>query len=190
MGRPVAGPVAVRISATAAMGTVLAMRTTLTILWLAALLVGASACSTGSDEVSAQDREKQVVDAVIEAVPLVERALGAKPANIGGGWSSCPGGVGHVYSGGGTISAPAGDRDAQLDAVRTALTEAGFEKGTLVEGHVSVSRDEVGLDFAPSAARGPGAWAVSFKGPCKRYGGDDEQYVKDQNFEGERQLLP
>ena len=59
-----------------------------------------------------------------------------------------------------------------------------------MEGHVSVSRDEVGLDFAPSAARGPGAWAVSFKGPCKRYGGDDEQYVQDQNLEGERTLLP
>ncbi len=169
---------------------VLAMRTTLTILALAALLVGATACSTGSDEASAQDREKQVVDAVAEAVPLVEQALGATQVKVGGGWSSCPSGVGHVYSGGGTISAPEGDRAAQLDAVRTALTDAGFEEGTLVEGHVSVSRDEVGIDFAPSAARGPGAWAVSFKGPCKRYGGDDEKYVQDQNLAGERTLLP
>ena len=120
----------------------------------------------------------------------VEQALGATKVTIGGGWSSCPGGVGHVYSGGGTITAPEGDTDAQLEAVRTALTDAGFEDGTQVEGHVSVSRDEVGLDFAPSAARGPGAWSVSFKGPCKRYGGDDEQYVQDQNLEGERTLLP
>jgi hypothetical protein len=168
------------------------MRTALTILAIGALIGATSACSssTGGDDMSAKDREKQVVDAVTEAVPLVEQALGAEPATIGGGWSSCPGSVGHVYSGGGRISAPEGDLDAQLDAVRTALTDAGFEEGTLVEGHVSVSRDEVGMDFAPSAARGPGAWSVSFKGPCKRYGGDDEQYVQDQNLEGERSLLP
>ena len=168
------------------------MRTALTILAIGALIGATSACSssTGGDDVAAKDREKQVVDAVTEAVPLVEQALGATKVKVGGGWSSCPGGVGHVYSGGGTITAPEGDTDAQLDAVRTALTEAGFEEGTLVEGHVSVSRDEVGMDFAPSAARGPGAWSVSFKGPCKRYGGDDERYVQDQNLEGERALYP
>ncbi|HEV2798314.1 MAG TPA: hypothetical protein VGV65_11900 [Nocardioides sp.] len=168
------------------------MRTALLVLSLA-LLSATSACTssaTGGADVSARDREKLVVDAVAEAVPLVEQALGATRVKVGGGWSSCPGGVGHVYSGGGTISAPEGDPDVQLDAVRTALTDAGFEEGTLVEGHVSVSRDEVGMDFAPSAARGAGAWAVSFKGPCKRYGGDDEQYVQDQNLEGERTLLP
>ena len=180
-----AGPMAVTT-------TLRSMRTALTILAIGAVIGATSACSSsaGSDEVAARDREKQVVDAVTEAVPLAEQALGATQVKVGGGWSSCPGGVGHVYSGGGTITAPEGDTDAQLDAVRTALTEAGFEEGTLVEGHVSVSRDEVGLDFAPSAARGPGAWAVSFTGPCKRYGGDDEQYVRDQNLEGERTLLP
>ena len=166
------------------------MRTALTVLTLVSLVAGVSACSLGKDDVSAEDREKQVIDAVTEAVPLVEEALGATEVRIGGGWGSCPGGVGHVYSGGGSIRAPEGDRAAQLDAVRTALIDGGFEEGTLVEGHVSVSRGEVGLDFQPSAARGPGAWAVSFKGPCRRYGGDDERYVKDQNLAGERTLLP
>ena len=138
----------------------------------------------------ARDREKQVVDVVTDAVPVVEQALDATEVKVGGGWSSCPGGVGHVYSGGGTITAPEGDTDAQLDAVRTALTDAGFEEETLVDGHVSVSRDEVGLDFSPSAARGPGAWKVSFKGPCKRYSGDDEDYVQDQSSQGVREILP
>ena len=169
------------------------MRTALTILALGALIGATSACSssTGGDEVAAKDREKQVVDAVTEAVPLVEQALGATKVTVGGQWSSCPGGVGHVYSGGGSITAPEGDTDAQLDAVRTALTDAGFERRDHRSTTTSASsRDEVGLDFAPSAARGPGTWAVSFKGPCKRYGGDDEQYVQDQNLEGERTLLP
>ena len=169
--------------------TVTAMRATLTVLALVALAVGATSCSIGSDEVPARDREKQVVDAVTEAVPLVEQALGATKVEVGGGWSSCPSGVGHVYSGGGTITAPEGDRAAQLDAVRAALTDAGFEDGTQVDGHVSVSRDEVGLDFQPSAARGKGAWKVSFTGPCRRYGGDDEDYVQEQGLAPAATLL-
>ena len=167
-----------------------AMRLTLTVLALVALVAGTTSCSLGTDEVSARDREKQVVDAVSEAVPLVEQALGATNVEIGGSWGSCPSGVGHVYSGGGTLVAPEGDSAAQLDAVRTALTDAGFEDGTQVDGHASVSRGEVDLDFQPSPARGRGAWAVSFSGPCKRYGGDDEDYVKAQDLEGERTILP
>ena len=69
-----------------------AMRATLTVLTLVALVVGATSCSLGSDEVPARDREKQVVDAVSEAVPLVEQALGATKVTVGGGWSSCPSG--------------------------------------------------------------------------------------------------
>lgn len=167
-----------------------AMRATLTVLTLVALVAGATSCSLGSDEVSARDREKQVVDAVSEAVPLVEQALGATEVEVGGGWGSCPSGVGHVYSGGGSIVAPEGDAAAQLDAVRTALSDAGFEDGTQVDGHVSVTRDEVDLDFQPSPARGKGAWAVSFSGPCQRYGGDDEDYVRGQGLEPARTLLP
>lgn len=167
-----------------------AMRATLTVLTLVALVAGASSCSLGSDEVSARDREKQVVDAVSEAVPLVEEALGATKVEVGGGWASCPSGVGHVYSGGGSLVAPEGDSATQLEAVRTALTDAGFEDGTQVDGHVSVSRDEVDLDFQPSPARGRGAWAVSFSGPCKRYSGDDEDYVQEQGLAPATTLLP
>ena len=58
---------------------------------------------------SAQDREKQVVDAVTEAVPLVCEALGATAGQIGGGWARGRAAWRHVYSGGGTISAPEGD---------------------------------------------------------------------------------
>lgn len=167
-----------------------AMRATLTVLTLVALVAAASSCSIGSDEVPARDREKQVVDAVAEAVPLVERALGATQVEVGGGWSSCPSGVGHVYSGGGTITAPEGDVADQLEAVRAALTDAGFEEGTQVDGHVSVARGTAELDFQPSAARGRGAWAVSFSGPCRRYSGDDEDYVEEQGLAPARTLFP
>jgi len=169
------------------------MRTALTILSLGALLVAATACSssTGADDVSAQDREQEVVDVVTEAVPVVQDALGGTKVLVDGSWGSCPGGVGHRFSGGGTITAPEGDAAAQLEAVRAALVDAGFEDETQVEDHVSVARDEVDLDIAQQlAAKTPGTWKVSFNGPCKRYSGDDEDYVKAQNLEGARTLLP
>ena len=169
------------------------MRTALTLLSIGALLGVTSACSssTGGDEVSAETREQQVVDAVEKAVPAAQDALGATKVLVDGQWGSCPGGVGHRFSGGGTLSAPEGDTDAQLEAVRSALVDAGFDDDTKVDGHVTVLRSEVELDFQPQlAAKTPGTWKVSYQGPCKRYSGDDEDYVKAQNLEGARTVLP
>ncbi|MBD3914906.1 hypothetical protein [Nocardioides hwasunensis] len=166
------------------------MRTALTLLSLAALLGATSACSMGGDDVSAKSREQDVVDTVADAVPLAQDALGASKVLVDGKWSSCPGGVGHRFAGGGTLSAGEGDAAAQLEAVRDALVGAGFEDGTQVDGHVSVTRDEVALDFQQQlAATTPGTWKVSFQGPCKRYSGDDEDYVKAQGLEPARTLL-
>lgn len=176
------------------MARLVRMRTALLLLSVGALLGVTSACSSspmGGDEVSAKDREQEVVDTVSEAVPAARDALGGTKVLVDGQWGSCPGGVGHRYSGGGTITASDGDSDAQLEAVRSALVDAGFEDGTQVDGHVTVARSEVELDFQPQlAARTPGTWKVSFHGPCKRYSGDDEDYVKAQNLEGARTLLP
>lgn len=169
------------------------MRTALTLLSIAALLATTSACSSsmGGDEMSAKTREQEVVDAVAEAVPLAQDALGASKAVVDGQWGSCPGGVGHRFTGGGTITASEGDTGAQLEAVRSTLVDAGFEDKTQADGHVSVVRSEVALDFSPQpAAKTPGTWKVSYYGPCKRYSGDDEDYVKAQNLEGAHPVLP
>ena len=176
------------------MARLVRMRTALTLLSIAALLGATSACSssaTGGDEVSAMTREQEVVDAVTEAVPLAQDALGASQARVDGQWGSCPGGVGHRFTGGGTITAGEGDTAAQLEAVRSALVDAGFDDQTQVDGHVSVVRSEVELDFSPQpAAKTPGTWKVSYYGPCRRYSGDDDDYVKAQNLDGARAVLP
>jgi len=170
------------------------MRTALLVLSVGALLGATSACSSssaGGDEVSAKAREQQVIDTVTQAVPVAQEALGATKVLVDGSWASCPGGVGHRFAGGGTLSASEGDTEAQLDAIRTALVEAGYDDETQADGHVSVSRGEVALDFAPQlAAKTPGTFKMSYQGPCKRYSGDDEDYVKAQNLEGARQVLP
>lgn len=186
MGQRVAAEVAVST-------TVGRMRLSVLVLALVGLAVSASACSAGgagTDDVPARDREQQAVDLVNEALPVVRDAMGATSAEAAGGWSSCPGGVGHVYSGGGTVVVEKGDPAALAQAAKAALDEAGFDDVSADGGFVGVTRDEVELSLQPSPARGPGAWKVSFTGPCKRYGGDDEQYVQDQNLEGERALLP
>ncbi len=140
---------------------------------------------------SAKSREQEVVDTVAKAVPLAQDALGATKVLVDGQWGSCPGGVGHRFTGGGTLTAPEGDTATQLEAIRTALVDAGYDDETQVDDHVTLARDEVELDFARQlAAKTPGTWKVSFQGPCKRYSGDDEDYVKAQNLEGARQLLP
>jgi len=169
------------------------MRTALLVLSVGALLGATSACSSsasGGDEMSPQAREQEVVDTVTEAVPVAQDALEATRVLVDGQWGSCPGGVGHRFAGGGTLSASEGDTEAQLEAIRAALVDAGYDDDTQVEGHVSVSRGDVALDFAPQlAARPPGTWKVSFHGPCKRYSGDDEDYVKAKNLEGARAVL-
>ena len=171
-----------------------AMRTALLVLSVGALLGATSACtssSSGGDEMSAEARERKVVDTVAKAVPVAQDALGASKVLVDGQWGSCPGGVGHRFAGGGTLSASEGDTQTLLEAIRTAMVDAGYDDETQVDDHVTLSRGEVELDFAPQlAARTPGTWKVSFRGPCKRYSGDDEDYVKAQNLKGARRLLP
>lgn len=165
------------------------MRSLLTLFSLAVLIGATSACSLGGDEVSAKTREQEVVDTLEEAVPLAREALGATRVLVDGKWNSCPGGVGHRFAGGGTLTAPEGDAAAQLASVREALVGAGFDDETQADGHVSVARGEVTVDFSQQvAARTPGTWRVSFQGPCKRYSGDDEDYVSSQNLEPARRL--
>ena len=151
VGRHVAGPLAVSTR----LG---AMRTALLVLSVGALLGATSACtssSTGGDDVSAKAREQEVIDTVAQAVPVAQDALGATKVLVDGQWGSCPGGIGHRFTGGGTLSASQGDSEAQLEAIRTALVDAGFDDETQVDGHVSVSRGEVERRLR-AAARGAG----------------------------------
>ena len=186
VGLGVAGPLAVRTRT-----SVERMRLSLTVLAVMGVAVLASACAAGgSGDVPARDRERQAVDLVTEALPAVGDALAADTVEAEGGWRSCPGGVGHVYSGGGTVVAPPGAVPDQVEAVRAALADAGFADVSADDAFVGVTRDEVELSLQPSPARGQGAWSVSFSGPCKRYSGDDQDYVEDQGLQPARTLVP
>ena len=166
------------------------MRTPLVACTLAALL-GLSACGLGSDSVSAATREQTAIDAVTEGLPLALTALEGTEALADGQWTSCPGGIGHQFRGGGILTAPKGEVGAQLEAVRTALIGADFQDDTTVDGHVSLTREEVSLDIQqPSSLLGPKKWRVSYHGPCRTYSGEDETYVEQQSLAPAETLLP
>lgn len=161
------------------------MRTALTLL---ALAVSLSACSLGGDDVSAKTREKDVVSALDEALPLAQVAVGATQTDVAGKWMGCPGGVGHRFEGGGTLTAAEGDSTGALQSLADALTAEGFTDETQVDGHVTVTRSDVRIDFRAPGARDPQLWNVSFEGPCHTYSGDDADYVAQEHAKEWRSL--
>lgn len=158
-------------------------------LTLVALAVTMSACGVdGGDDVPAESREQDVIGVLDEALPIAQQAVGATETDVAGKWMGCPGGVGHRYQGGGTLTAPEGDTEAALESLAGALTAEGFTDETKVDGHVSVTRDEVSIDFRAPVARDPRLWSVSFQGPCRTYSGDDADYVKQEHHKEWRSL--
>jgi hypothetical protein len=157
-------------------------------LALVVLAVSTSACGLGGDDVSAKTREKEVVDAVDEALPLAQEAVGATETEVVGKWMGCPGGIGHRFEGGGTMTAPQGDDPAALPSLASALTAKGFSDETQVDGHVTVARGDVRIDFRAPGARDPQQWTVTFEGRCHTYSGDDETYVAREHAKEWRTL--
>lgn len=160
------------------------VRTTLLLLVLATVL---SACSTGGSGSgggageSVDAVETATTELAQEAIPLVSEALGATAVKAQGQWQSCMA-ITWRYEAFATITAGEGETAAQLDQVRTALVDAGYDDATQVEGHVTVERGDLTVDVQPSLARGPRAWKVVVQSSCADYDGDDLERV--ENDEG------
>ena len=162
------------------------VRTTLLLLVLATVL---SACSTGGGSGGSGGGGGESVDAVEtattelaqEAIPLVSEALGATAVKAQGQWQSCMA-ISWRYEAFASITAGEGETAAQLDRVRAALVDAGYDDATQVEGHVTVERGDTTVDVQPSLARGPRAWKVVVQSSCADYDGDDLERV--ENDEG------
>lgn len=160
------------------MATVTPMRLLLGITWscLALTLTSCGFETSEGDDVSAEDAEASYVAAVEEAVPLAARAVSATKVEVVGRWQTCMGG--YQYGGNGAIHVGAKADDAELEKVRTALTDAGWTDVTSVDGHVSVEKDDVSLDLQRPGGALPETWAVSFHSECRFLGGSDKDYVE------------
>ncbi len=133
-----AGPLAVTRT------RVVLMRTTVLLL---ALLASLTACGDGGGEGGdnagaggAESVERTTTERAEEAIPLASEALGATEAEVYTQWQSCMA-ISSKYAAIGHLSAPEKDTAQQLESVRTALVEVGYDDVTQVEGHVTLERD-------------------------------------------------
>jgi hypothetical protein len=149
------------------------------------LALGLTSCgfeSPEGDDVSAEDAEASYVAAVEEAVPLAARAVSATKVEVVGYWQTCMGG--YQYRGNGAIDVHAKADHAQLEQVRTALTDAGWKDTTQVDGHVSVEKGGLSLDLQQPGRASPRLWGLSFRSECRFLNGDDKDYVEQtENYE-------
>lgn len=158
------------------------VRTTLLLL---ALLTTLSACAGGdnsdvADEESGLDAvERITTEHAKEAIPLASEALSATATEIYTQWQSCMA-LSWKHAVFGFITAPEGDPATQLEGIRQALLDAGYEDVTQVDGHASMKRDDTTFDIQqPGAAYGPGKWQVSVSSACAGYRGDDKARIED-----------
>ena len=170
--------------------TVNRMRATVLLLILATLLAacgdsasgGGSGGEPGGEPGGGSSREQ--VEATTtghakEAVPLASEALAASSSEIYTQWRSCMA-VSWRYSVFGNILAPEADPDRQLERVRQALVEAGYDDITQVEGGLRMQRDGTTVVVEqPTPVYGPEVWKVSVDSECASYDGDDEELVEN-----------
>ena len=125
---------------------------------------------------SAKEDQASYVAAIKEAVPLAARAVSGTKVEVVGRWQTCSGGW--QYEGSGAIHVDAEADDAHLDQVRAALLDAGWSDHTLVEGHVSVVKDDLALDLQRPNRAFPTSWALFFHSDCRFLTGADRDYVE------------
>lgn len=161
--------------------TVTRMRTSLLLLALTTLLVACGDGGSGGgagDATSRKQVEASTTERAEEAIPLISEALEATRTEASAQWESCMA-ISWRYAAFASLTAPAGDSAAQLEDVRAALTGAGYDDATQVDGHVTVTRDDTTVDVQPSPARGKGVWVVRVQSSCADYDGDDREQVEN-----------
>lgn len=163
--------------------TVSAMRTVLLVCTLLPLLAacawgggGGNGGSSGTSS-AAEQVESTTTSHAEQALPAVAEALGAEVPEVVAQWQSCMA-LSWRYEAFATFTVPEAERDAQLGAVRDALTSAGWTDATQVDGRVTLERDDTVLDVTPAPARGPRTWTATVASTCAGYDGDDRDRVE------------
>ncbi|WP_324806286.1 hypothetical protein SH584_08455 [Sphingomonas sp. LY29] len=136
-------------------------------------------CSDSSDGPSAAQTEETVAKEARNAVALSMQAVGGSGAKADARWFSCVQGMAWKYDGGGTFRAPEGNEAAQLEAIRTALTRAGYTDTTKVDRKVVVGRGDFSfvIYLRLRSAKYEPHWAFSFSSPCKGYPSADRKRI-------------
>lgn len=137
---------------------------------------GSGESPAGETDASAEQTEQSALATVREAVPLAVAAIGGDRVRAEAAWTACMPELSWKYDGAGVFKAPEGEVEAQLEAIRSALLDAGFADVTKVDDQVAVERDGLTLAFSPHLATGdPEAWQLSFQTDCLALSGDDKE---------------
>ncbi|MCW2793791.1 MAG: hypothetical protein JWO76_2889 [Nocardioides sp.] len=158
------------------MATVLPVRLILAVSSVLLVLTSCTADGSEGDHMSARDAEASYVASLEEAVPLAARTVEATKVEVVGRWQSCMGGF--QYQGTGAVHVDGPGDEAQVERVRSALTDAGWDDVTQVEGHVSVEKGDLALDLTRPGGAFPGLWTLAFHSDCRVLHGEDKDYAE------------
>lgn len=138
--------------------------------WIVALALTLAGCSS-SDGPSAAQAEATVIREARNAIAVSAAAVAGSESKASGRWYSCVQGLAWKFDGGGTFTAPIRDPQADLAAIRAALTKAGYTNVTQVADRVSVARGVFSytIRLRPAIGDKPPRWRFSFASRCKGY---------------------
>lgn len=143
-----------------------------------------------SPDGSAAEVEDTTRSVATEALQVAETALRATRVEAGGQWDSCGGLPSFRYAGTGIVAGGIWPREEGpreegpgRDALVSALTDAGFTDTSAAEGHVTVEKEGITVDFTePGNALGPGRWAVAFESGCADVPDTDRDRVEASSY--------
>ena len=155
-----------------------------------ALVLVAGGCGLGAEEGDASATRTTVLEEASRSVPVAARALDATDAAGGAGWFECMQNLSWKYEGWARITNPEGDVEAQREAIRAALTDAGYTDVTQVEDHVTVETQGFTIDLQPPGAASPDGWSASFRSDCVPLGADDQRQAEAEEDRALDDLVP
>ena len=160
-------------------GTFVAMRRALVLTALALTLAACGGarhpgCRPRGRSHRGEETRQAVVETAEEALPLAARTIAGTAIQAEAAWEECMQNLSWRYAGGAVITAPRGTVEQQLEAIRTALVEAGYTDIAANDGHASVERDGISVDIRqPAVGREPRTWTASFFSGCSPYSEDN-----------------
>lgn len=157
--------------------------------FLAVPLLALAGCSFSEPDGTAAATRDRVLAEADRTVPVVVEAVGGTDVEATAQWESCMGYDSWSYRGSAFVTVPATDGAApggeeQLDAVRTALAELGYDDTGAVEDKVTVEAEGYDLVVTWSGVREK--WDLTFSSnSCLLFDDADNELVAQ---DGEREL--
>lgn len=138
-------------------------------------------CSGAPETLNVRDSEALLMREAPAAIAIARRAIAGRPAEGEARWAACGNAPIWRYSGWAWFTAPEGDLQAQLQAIRAALLAAGYTGTPQAEGYVAVERGhfQMTITHRMAMAKAPAQWRVSLQTtPCSRFTRSERDHIE------------